>query len=383
MLFRDIPGKEQEKQFLINAVKEDRIAHAQLFLGRAGSGQLPLAIAFATYILCKNRQEDDACGTCIACRKNEKYIHPDFHFSFPVIKKDGLARKDTISGDFMKEFRDALQMNPYMDMDYWTQFIGVDNSLPDINTKECQSIVQKLSLKPYESSFKIFMIWMPEFLKKEGNRLLKIIEEPTDNTFIILVAENASEILGTVLSRTQLVKFSPFQEDQIADFLESHYDVSAEQAVQLSSISDGNMSNAISTVGGDLIDYSEELLSWLRTTYKLDPVQMNSWVNNIMKLGRKNQGNFLIYSINVLRNYLLQHYAALDERKINDQELELLKSIAKVLTPESAEGILYRLEESIAHIGRNANGKIIFMALSIDLGRMLRSGKSPYQMIKY
>jgi len=202
MFFSDIPGKQIEKKYLIDNVNEDRLAHAQLFLGRPGAGQLALALAFASYVLCRDRQPDDSCGRCAACLKSHKVIHPDMHFAFPVIKKDGKQRKDVTSNDFLIPWRKIIHGNPYLDMNTWLHSLNVDNAQANINVKECVEIVKKLSLKTFESDHKILIMWMPEYLRNEGNRLLKLIEEPPDETLIILVAERQEEILNTILSRS-------------------------------------------------------------------------------------------------------------------------------------------------------------------------------------
>jgi len=232
MYFKDIPGKEAEKQFLLKNVKEDRLAHAQLFLGRTGSGQLSLALAYASYILCTNRKEKDSCGECSACLKSHKFIHPDVHFSFPVVKKDSKKRNETTSNDFLKEWRSILEKNPYLDMQTWLHSLNLENGQGNINVKECVEIVKKLGLKTFESEYKVLIMWMPEYLRNEGNRLLKLIEEPPENTIIILVAEKQDAILNTILSRVQLLKVNPFSDGDIKQYLEEHLRVSSDECEQ-------------------------------------------------------------------------------------------------------------------------------------------------------
>lgn len=376
MQFADIPGKAAEKDFLIKSVKEDRIAHAQLFLGRPGSGQLALALAYGTYLQCNHRTDTDSCGKCPSCLKNAKYAHPDFHFAFPVIKKGDLKRKDTTSNDFLPEWRSTITSNPYLDMDYWIQTLHVENQQPDINTKECLDIIRKLSLKAFESTYKVILIWMPEYLKKEGNRLLKIIEEPTDNTVILLVAERPEEILGTILSRTQLIKVSPFSDQDVSEYLLETHTQDPTQAQQVAKIAEGNMSMAISRVDGSNMDFSENMISWLRTSYKLDPVELSKWVDQMNRNGREIQKSFLKYVITFLREYILSFHHSQYSPQLSEAELKLLHNLGSLLTPEVAESITALLNESIGHISRNANGKIIFMSNSVSIGRMLRSKKA-------
>src|SRR4051812_38904572 len=231
MLFKDVIGQSDVKQHLAEMVQQNRLSHALLFLAKPGSGGLPLALAFAQFLVCErvngksasNQQGTslfdldepatpinpispftDACGECSACNKARQMVHPDIHFSYPVIpKKSGDKPKST---DFISEWREFLLQNPYGNVYDWLQFIGADNKQGNITAEECNDIIRQLSLKSFESEYKILLMWMPEYLGKEGNKLLKLIEEPPANTLFILVAESEGQILQTILSRTQLVK---------------------------------------------------------------------------------------------------------------------------------------------------------------------------------
>jgi DNA polymerase-3 subunit delta' len=180
VFFRDIAGKESVKKNLTKAVDSGRIPHAQLFLGKEGSGALPMALAFASYIQCQNRTDGDSCGVCSHCIKSHKLIHPDIHFSFPVVKFGDKKRADTTSDDFLPKWREIIKTNPDMNTSDWLQHIDADNNLPNINVKECNDIMHKLNMMSFESDNKILIMWRPEYLHNEGNRLLKLIEEPTD-----------------------------------------------------------------------------------------------------------------------------------------------------------------------------------------------------------
>lgn len=381
MLFKDIPGKEKEKAELIKSVHEDKIAHAQLFLGRPGTGQLALALAYGTYIQCKDRQPDDACGKCSSCLKNAKYAHPDFHFTFPVIKKDGLKREETTSNDFLNEWRSALEQNPYMSMEYWTRHIDASTS-PDINKRECSTIVKKLALKSYESPYKVILIWMPEYLRKEGNRLLKIIEEPTDKTVIILVAEEAHQILGTILSRTQLTKVRPFSKPEIEAYISEKYGITQDIASDIARFSDGNISSAIVRSQGNNIDYSVQFMEWMRQCYKLDPIELSKSVGTVAALGKEAHKHFLAYGIMFLEQYIRSLYLPSDMIQLEKDEAESMAKISKLLTEDVASSIVNLLDTSIGRIGRNVNTKLMMMNVSIEVGRMLRSQKHSHPLFE-
>ncbi len=382
MYFKDIPGKEAEKQFLLSNAKADRLAHAQLFLGRTGSGQLPLALAFASYLLCTNRTETDSCGECSACLKSQKFIHPDVHFSFPVVKKDGKNRNETTSNDFLNEWRSVLKKNPYLDMKTWLHSLNLENGQANINVKECVEIVKKLGLKTFESEYKVLIMWMPEYLRNEGNRLLKLIEEPPDNTIILLVAEKQDAILNTILSRVQLLKVHPFTDEQIKLHLESTLNISPADAEQFIGIADGNMNTAINLASQEIVNYSDSLFQWLRVAYKMEPVEMGKWVNEMSSWGRENQKNFLEYGLHFFREYLFSLNTGRKNLRLNEYELSIAEKMTSLLDISKTEQLILILNDCIGAVERNANPKILFLADSLDIGRVMRNisvGKEIYR----
>ncbi|RZL18082.1 MAG: hypothetical protein EOO89_05830, partial [Pedobacter sp.] len=218
MRFKDILGQEAVKKQLINTVKESRVSHAQLFLSPDGSGAFPLAIAYAQFINCLDKGDDDSCGECSSCRKYERYIHPDLHFSYPFF-----ASKDVKTAvDVLDEWRKMLTEDPYFDMDIWRSKLSAENKQATINIAECHDIIKKLSYKAFEADTKVLIMWLPEYLEKEGNALLKIIEEPPAGTLFLLVGTNQDQILSTLLSRTQIVKIPGLSNADIEDHLMQH-----------------------------------------------------------------------------------------------------------------------------------------------------------------
>lgn len=250
MLFKDILGNESKKKLLSDLVYNNRAPHALLFYGREGTVKLSLALAYAQYILCENRTKHDSCGVCPACYKSMRRIHPDVHFTFPVIKKDGKKREETTSNDFLENWRYMLNTLPEMSVKDWSSSINAGNSLPNINTRECNEIIQKLSLKAFEGDAKIMIVWMPEYLGKEGNRLLKIIEEPTDNTYIILICEDIDKILNTILSRTQKINVQPYSDAELSERIRTVVSTEVKDLKQVTLLADGNMSKAMSIIRG-------------------------------------------------------------------------------------------------------------------------------------
>src|SRR5476651_2423071 len=240
MQFSTIIGQHDIKQRLINTVSDNRVSHAQLFLGPEGSGSLALAVAYAQYLSCEDKLPDDSCGVCSSCRKYQKLVHPDLHFSFPSF---GTA-KETAS-DFIEEWRRAFLENPALSLDIWRSYLDAGNKQANINIADCHQIIKRLSLKPFESAYKVLILWLPEFLDKQGNSLLKIIEEPQPNTLFLLVAQNQDQILSTILSRTQLIKIPALGYEDIKEHLITHHHQTEHAAAEIAYLSNGNLTDAL------------------------------------------------------------------------------------------------------------------------------------------
>jgi DNA polymerase-3 subunit delta' len=375
MQFSQITGKSQVKNALVNQVDKQRIPHAQIFLSKEGSGSLAIALAYASYILCKNKSNDDSCGKCNSCIKSYKYIHPDVHFSFPVVKLGDKKRSETTSVDFLPKWREILNTNPFFSINQWLQFIEADNNSPNINVKECNDIVQNLSLMSYESGQKILIMWLPEYLGTEGNRLLKLIEEPTDNTFIILVSENQDHILQTILSRCQLIKIPNFEDHEITDYLNVSLNIENYKAEQISNLSDGNLSLAIAISQNESNDYSENLIDWLRKAYKSDPIEINQWIDGISRTSKDEQKNFFEYGLHFLRQLILLNLTGGSRLNLTPKELEVAEKMRNLIDIEKAEKISNILNEALEFIPRNMNIKILLFADTLNIGQILRATK--------
>lgn len=259
MQFKDIIGHQEIKDHLVRTVLENRVSHAQLFLGPEGSGSLALAHAYAQFINCEAKLADDSCGQCNSCRKYAKIIHPDLHFSFPFFAKG----KEETSVTYMEEWRAAFLKNPYLSLEYWRGQLEADNKQANINIAEAHDIIKKLSLKAFEAEYKILIMWLPEYLDTQGNALLKLIEEPPEKTLFLLVSENQDRILNTIISRTQLVKIQKLPHQDITNYLVEERGIQKEQAGEIAFIADGNLQQALNLLSesGNHLDL---LIRWLR-----------------------------------------------------------------------------------------------------------------------
>ncbi len=369
MKFNEIIGQQTAKQRLVQMVANDRMPHALLFLGGEGCGKLALALAFAQYVLCNNKQDGDACGTCSQCIKANKYIHPDLHFSFPVI-----GTKVT-SDKYAAEWRTALEQNPYLNVNQWLQSIGAENKQGNINKDECNSIIKKLSLKIYEGSHKILIMWLPEYLQKEGNRLLKLIEEPPENTLFILVAQSSEKILNTILSRCQIVNINPLSDEEVAQGLVQR-GITEEKAQQVSFLANGNLNEGLQLSESAENDNSTLFLEWMRKCWIGNGVELVSWVNEkFATLGRENQKHFLAYALHFMREYALLKMTGTERLRLQPNEAVTAKKFTKIIEFHQIEPIVALLTDSSYYVERNANPKVLFLDASIQMHKILKGKK--------
>lgn len=369
MQFQNIIGQAAVKQRLITTVKESRISHAQLFLGPEGSGSLPLAIAYAQYISCENRSENDSCGICGSCRKYQKMVHPDLHFSYPFFAK----HKDDTALTFASQWREALLKNPYLSLDQWRGYLEAENKQANINIAECHQIIKKLSFKPFEAEYKVLILWLPEHLDKAGNTLLKIIEEPPQKTLFLLVAESQDQILNTILSRTQLVKIPSLDDAEISAVLVKNYHQTAHKAAEIAYLSNGSMTAALSMLETDESNYHDLFAKWLRYCYANDGLKILDFVDGLSKLGRENQKNFLRYGTSFIRECGMIISGAGSLAHLPEKELDVAQKMAnKVLSLPMIEAIAAELEKAHYHVERNANPKILFLDVSLRLVKYIK-----------
>jgi DNA polymerase-3 subunit delta' len=367
MQFKEIVGQAATKQRLVNSVKENRVSHAQLFLGPEGSGSLALAIAYAQYLSCEDKQDDDSCGICSSCRKYNKLMHPDLHFSYPFFAK----HKDDTALTFIEQWRDAFGANPYLSLDTWRGYLDAENKQANINIAECHQIIKKLSFKPFESVYKILILWLPEYLDKEGNALLKIIEEPQPNTLFILVAQNQDQILNTILSRTQLIKIPCLSYEEVKDHLLTEHNQTEDAAAEIAYLSNGNLTEALSMLQQDNKGYHNLFVQWLRLCFSNKGLEVLTFVDQFSKMGRENQKNFLRYGISFIRECCLLMAGAGNLVHLPAKELETAQKMTNVLDISKAQYISTELEKAHYHVERNANPKILFLDVSLQIIKIL------------
>lgn len=378
MLFKDVLGQDEIKSKLINNIRNNRISHAQLFLGPRGSGNLPLALAYARYLACKNPGQDDSCGICPSCIKFNKYVHPDINFFFPIFSKKVGERTQT-SKDFLAQWREFLSQDGYISLTDWYTKLDMENKQGIINAEDCNDIIRTLRLKSNESEYKIIIIWMIEKLYySAAPKLLKILEEPPENTVFLLVSENQDMILNTILSRAQLLKIPRLKDEDIEKGLRERMNADSETASQIAMIANGDYYLARQMLENNEReqDSIKILREWLRSCFKPEYKTMFSHITELSKLGREKQKVLLGTAVEIFRQSLLVSYDANALFKTNsDYTREFVNNFAGSIKPEAMIKLSDIFSSAIHHIERNANPKILFTDLSLQSNLILRGKK--------
>ncbi len=401
MLFSEVIGQHTVKAHLIEMVQHNRLSHALLFLGKEGSGALPLALAFSQYIASLPQERGrlatdslfgeatppptlpttaDAADAWMQSQpsfsKGQQMVHPDIHYAYPVVpKKSG---DKPVSTDYVAEWREFIQQYPYGNVYDWLQFINAENKQGNITAQECNDIIHKLSLKSFESGYKILVMWMPEYLGKEGNKLLKLIEEPPPDTLFILVAENESLILSTILSRCQLVKVPMLNHADVETALVRRAATAPDAAKRIAGIAEGNYREALQLLQHADNDFTALLREWLNVTVKYQPAAQAKRIEDLARLGREAQKQFLRFFGHLLE--LALRLRMLDDKNkdallkaISESERDFAERLNKISTVAQQEAMATELDNAAYYIERNANAKMLFHALTIKLYYILRN----------
>ena len=375
MLFKEIIGNNSVKKQLIEAINNNRISHAQLFSGKSGSAKLALALAYAQFLNCENKSAVDSCGNCSSCLKFNNLSHPDLHLIVPVLKINNI--KSPVSDHFIGQWRDFIAYNYYGSLNGWIDSFGTENKTGQQGTiykDEANNIHKKLSLKNYEAEYRIVLIWMPERMNLEAsNKLLKLFEEPPKGTIFLLVTEDINQLLPTIISRLQTIKIPDFTAEDIVGYFGEQV-VSLEKAKQLRNLTNadlGKITQILEDKESELDLFSDFSL-WMRLAYKMDVQGISKWVDELSVKGRKQQKLFLSYAIKMVRECLIYNFASNSLLKTNENEFAFLTKFSPFIHEENSVLITEKLEESIKAINRNANAKILFFELSLQMVKFLK-----------
>lgn len=367
MFFKDVVGQEEAKQRLIREAKEGKIAHARLFCGPEGIGKLPLAIAYARYLSCDNPGEEDACGSCPSCIKFNKLAHPDLHFVFPVIKKKA---KDTVSDDFIAEWRELLNHNPYFNLNIWLEEMGAENQQAQIYVKESDEIIRKLSLKSSQGGYKIMIIWLPEKMNVEcSNKLLKLLEEPPSQTIFLLVSEEPDMLLTTIQSRTQRFSLYGIEEDCMIERLQNQYGIHEKDAISIARRSEGSFLKALISIhlSEENKQFFDLFVNLMRLSYQRKIREMKQWSETLASMGREKQKHFLSYCQRLVRENFVFNFQDSSLIFMNEEEQNFSKRFAPYINEKNVMGIMDELSEAQRHIEQNVNARMVFFDFSLKM----------------
>ena len=373
MFFKDIIGQKEIKKRLITSAQGGIIPHAQLFCGPEGVGKFPLALAYAQYLNCENPLEDDSCGVCPSCKKYNNLAHPDLHFVFPIIKK--AAKKKEVCDDFIKEWREFVHQSPYFSLSQWLEYIDAENSQGLIYAKESEEIIRKLSLKIYEAKYKVMIIWLPEKMHEScANKLLKIIEEPFDQTVFLLVSDTPDNIITTIQSRCQRINIHGVDKSEIVQALERQYSITPEDAATVAHIANGNYLKAIETISLDEENkfFFNLFIKMMRASYARNIKEIKAIGNEIASVGRERQKNYLIYSQRMIREYFVNNMRQPEMIYLNQEEANFGVRFAPFINERNIVDFMDELALAERHIGQNVNAKMVFFDLCLKITMLLK-----------
>ena len=376
MTFDEVIGQEDAKMRLRALVEEDRVPHALMFCGPSGSGKMALALAFASYLLCQHRHDGDSCGSCPQCAMVRKWAHPDLHFTFPVIKSsDSSADYKPVSDDFSREWHEQLSEGVYFTIDQWLRMMNAANQQAIITVKESDEISRKLSLKSSQGGFKISLIWLPERMNEQcANKLLKLIEEPPAQTVFLLVSEEPGQLLETIRSRTQRFDIRGIDTSDIQEALVDRRGIDTDAAQRIARVAEGSWTKALQILDAD--NESHEFLDLYirinRMAVARDIAGMRDWSEDCTKQGREKQRRMLRYFHRMIREGFMYNFHQAELSYLTLEEENFIKKQATFINEDNVIILSELMDECIRDIGQNANSKMVFFDLALQLTRLIR-----------
>lgn len=374
MKFSDIAGHKETVESLRGIVDSGRIPHAILLSGISGIGKMRLARALAQYIHCRHRENGDSCGKCPSCLQHQKLNNPDIHFVYPVVKRENL----TVSKDFIEPWRRMLDEWSYMPPERWNDLLQAGNSQPAIYVNESDDIIARASLSSFQERYKIFLIWLPEKMRPEtANKLLKVIEEPFDDTLFILVSNDDSKILPTISSRTQRFNLRPLSREDISSQLRRSKGVNGALADAASRISEGSMGKAeeLSCHPDEIMEFSSLFKELMRMAYALRAQRLRSLSEQCAAMGREKLIRFLSYCGRMVRENFIMNLHMPEISLMTPDEEEFGARFAPFIHEGNVEGLSTEISRAATDVERNANAKIVMFDLFLLISQWVRTPK--------
>ncbi|MEP1096477.1 MAG: DNA polymerase III subunit delta [Cyclobacteriaceae bacterium] len=372
MQFSEIPGLTELKEQLIGAFKKGKVAHAQLFSGVSGTATFPIALAYASYLMCPNRTDDDSCGTCPNCTRIQKSVHPDVHWYFPKISASDGSKYEKVLAEALPRWRTFISESPYGTFEDWVSSYGQENKNLQLSREDSRQILKNVSMRSVEGGYKIIFIWGIEFMHPTAaNAILKVLEEPPEKTIYLMVTFGYDLLLQTITSRSQLINVPPNQVSEVQEYL-TQKGVAEQQAMQLAKMSQGRLG-----VGLHLVESEDEMAyhqfrDWMLACWNRDLTSLVNVSEDFSKSGKASQRGFLTYSMSLIRNSLLK-FAGSPPPVINQEEDTFIGKYAQKLGFEKLQTMYELLNEALRHLDRNSNPRITHLNLSLAIVKKINS----------
>lgn len=372
MKFKEVIGQEEAQQRLIQMVSEGRVPHAMMFCGPSGCGKVALALAFASYLLCKNSEgSDDSCGTCQQCAMLRSWSHPDLLFTYPVIKPSGSsADHKTISDDYAREWREMLSEGPYFSMDQWLEKMKAGNQQALIYVAESEVLIRKLSMKSSQGGYKVNIIWLPERMREDcANKMLKIIEEPPQQTVFLMVCEEPERLLETIRSRVQRIDMKRIDTQAIEKALVERRAIDEVMAHQIARASNGDWLKALEELdaSNENHQFLDLFILLMRQAYMRNVKDLKVWSESVAALGRERQKRMLVYFQHLVRENFMYNFGNPELVYMTTAESNFAKNFARFINEANVIEINDIFATALRDIGQNGNPKMVFYDVALKM----------------
>jgi len=377
MFFRDVTGQDELKKQLTLTARKGFVPHARLFHGEEGTGAFQLALAYARYLNCTARSDDDSCGKCHTCLQYSAMAHPDLHFVFPIVAQK--KTKKEVCDDYLTEWRsflkDRILQKVYFTIDTWVSYIDADNKQAIIYSAESDKIIHKMNLRIYEAAYRVLFIWMPDRMHEScANKLLKLIEEPYPNTAILMVTDNPDKTIGTIVSRSQLVQVRPIKRTILTDVLKNQWGLRDDDARSIAHLSGGNYFKAVEalSVENDDITFLEYFKSMMRNGWARNVMAMKTFSEEMVSIGRERQKNFLAFCQRQIRENFIYRLYEPSLNYLSKEEVDFAKNFSPYVNERNVMDLMDEFALAAQHINQNVNSKMVFFDLSMRITALVR-----------
>lgn len=367
MFFKDIPGTGSVKQLMQRAAQDQKVPHASILLGPPGRAGLPIVRALIARMLCKNPKAGDSCGDCSNCQKTHHLSHPDIHWTVPTIGSK------SSSADVIQSWREMMLKQPYSSLSDWQEQIEAENKQFNINVREIQDIIEFAGMKSYQGEEKFLVVWMADHLGQDGNRLLKMIEEPPNGMYIFLLAHGRESILNTILSRCRLLVLDPLSDEDIREFLQTKNELDPQTAQSVAFQANGNLNTALRSIEQAQDAGFQDFVDWMRACYTGRPPEIIQRADTFAKLGREAQKHLIQVGLNTLQAILTHQYLGADQLRLPIDHQKPVKNLAKLLNIQQIDQVVQLLQRAGQGLQQNAHAKILFTHISHQIHRAFHS----------